>query len=176
MRFSQTLALLVFCMLSSQTNAHQDRILSLASDGSIPELPSQYTLTRLKMEFADKESGRPTKVTFISGGKQTVIERCVLQTLPADSWKTVSLSGSWYHERSTLPHYVSIRFKTPAQSPRLPAPVGISFLFSLEDARLLQIEATTATSNENEVQSRAIDLKGGCPLPGAARGSISKLN
>jgi len=163
MRSAQAFVLLVLCTLAWYARAHEDTELHLSSDGSIRGLAPQYESTRLKIEYADDASGRPTKMTFISGGKQTVVERCVLQRLPAGSWRQLSLSGSWYHDKASLPDYVGVQFETPGQSPNLPMPLGLWFLFSLPDAKLIVIKETLPTARPTEVRSHIISNRAGCP-------------
>jgi hypothetical protein len=163
MRVAQAFVLIFLCTLAGHGSAHQDTDLQLSSDGRIHGLPHQYESTRLQIEFADKAAGRPTKMTFISAGKQTVIERCLLERLPVGSWRHMSLSGSWYHDNQSLPHYVVVRFETPAQSPDLPHPLGISFLLSLQNARLIVAEEALSTASKDEVKLSPIRLRAGCP-------------
>jgi hypothetical protein len=163
MRVAQAFALILLCALAEHGMAHQDARLQLSSDGRIRGLPHQYGSTRLQIEFADKATGRPTKITFLSAGKQTVIKRCLLERLPVGSWRQMSLSGSWYHESPSLPHYVVVQFETPAQSPDLPHPLGISFVLGLQDARLIGVEEALPTDSKDEVRLSTIRLRAGCP-------------
>jgi hypothetical protein len=152
------------CSLAGRAMAHQDTQLQLAVDGAIRGLPPQYKSTRLQIEVADKTDGRPTKMTFTAGGKKTIIKRCVLERLPTGSWRHMSLSGSWYHgDMTRLPAYVSVHFETPDQSPTLPHPLGISFLFSLKDARLIVAQEALPTASEDEVTLKPVLLRAGCP-------------
>jgi hypothetical protein len=158
------LAALAVCSLASHATAHEDTQLQLAVDGTIRGLPPQYKSTRLEIAVADKTDGRPTEMTFTAGGKRTIIKRCVLERLPAGSWRQMSLSGSWYHgDMTRLPAYVSVRFETPNQSPTLPHPLGISFLFSLKDARLIVAQEALPTASEDQVNLKPVLLRAGCP-------------
>lgn len=163
MRAGRTFVALALYAIVGHSTAHTDTILQLSSDGRIRGLPPRYASARLEIEFADQDSARPTKMTFISAGRQTVIERCLLERLPAGSWREMSLSGSWYHESQTLPPYVSVQFKTPAQSPALPHPLGFAFLFSLNDARLIVAQESLPTASKDEVTLRPVRLRAGCP-------------
>lgn len=163
MRARQALVALALYSLVGHSMAHTDTILQLSSDGRIRGLPPRYASASLKIEFADRESGRPTKMTFSSAGKQTVIERCLLERLPVGSWRQMSLSGSWYHDSQTLPPYVSVQFNTPAQSQDLPHPLGISFLFSLQDARLIVAQEALPATSKDEVTLSPVRLRAGCP-------------
>lgn len=163
MRIRRTVVALALYSLAGHAMAHSDTILQLSSDGHIRGLPPRYASASLKIEFANQASGRPTKMTFISAGKQTIIERCLLERLPVGSWRQMSLSGSWYHDSETLPPYVSVQFNTPAQPHDLPHPLGISFLFSLRDARLIVAQEALPTTSKDEVTLSPVRLRAGCP-------------
>lgn len=143
--------------------AHKDRRLSLSTDGSIPELPAQYKDARLRIKLPDARGGTLAIVGFASSGRETEIKSCLWRHIRSKSLSQVALSGSWYHERSTLPHYVAVLFLDPDAQGELPELPGIRFLFSLADARLLEVTQVVALPRENAVQERRVDLTNGCP-------------
>ena len=143
--------------------AHKDRRLSLAADGSVPELPPAYAATRIQIEFSERGTGQLTKLTFASAGRQTVVKSCVRQLVAASSRDRVALAGSWYHDKRLLPDYVHILFKASTIQASLPEDPGVLFLFSLTDARLLEVQEIVPLPEEQAVQYRKVTLKSGCP-------------
>lgn len=156
------LAALAVAMFATAASAHQDRILSLRPDGAIPELPLAYQATRLHVAFSEGDSGAVQQLSFLSSGRETVVQPCVLRLIPKSSFGQLFLTGSWYHDESILPHYVNVQFRDPSL-PGLPAYPGVSFLFSLRDARLLEVTQAVPIPAENAVQDRRIALVDGCP-------------
>ena len=141
-----SLALAALCLIPAGAAAHKDRKLSLAADGSIPELPAEYRNTRVLIEF--DAGGQVTSVAVKSKGQETRVPSCVLQALKSKSGSDVKLSGSWYHQYSDLPHYISIHFRDPNKPSEDRQQSGAQFLFSLVTADLLQV------TGDDKLQSR----------------------
>ena len=140
--------------------AHQDRWLTLRSDGSIAELPESYSATRMHMSYLGGSPPGVVDLTFQSGGSKTVVPRCLLELIQPIVPKDVKLSGSWYHDESLLPHYVNVHFEGNTS---LPQPAVIDFLFSLRDARLLEVTKVTELRGLQQIQRTPVTLKDGCP-------------
>ncbi len=70
----------VLSLLAAPALAHRDRILSLRPDGVIPELPAADSQTRMHIEYA--KGGGLRSLRFVSSGRQTDVERCVLERFP----------------------------------------------------------------------------------------------
>ena len=158
-----TLALLSASLIASGALAHRDMRLSLSPDGRVAELPAQYAATRIEVDFENNGSGRLTKLNFVSGGQRTVIKDCVLELVGDSNSSRMSLAGSWYHDEKLLPHYVHILFKNSSNRTDLPEDPGVQFLFSLRDARLLEVTQIVPIPKEQAVQHRNVKLQGGCP-------------
>lgn len=157
--------ILLLCMLAFNADAHRDAWLKISEDGKISPLPDEYAATRVKIELSNQKSGKLTKFTFTSAGKTTNIQKCLLELVPEVSNGQIQLSGSWYHDEQILPDYVAILFKTGVDSSDLPAPTGVEFLFSLEDASLLRVTNSIPLPQELAVQNQNIEIKNGCPVP-----------
>lgn len=74
---------------------------------------------------------------FISGGRETNVEPCVLAALSNASPQRLELSGSWYHDSSDLPPYIAMEFPAAWASRGLKSVSGTAIMFSLSDARVL---------------------------------------
>jgi hypothetical protein len=148
------------CLTCVAALAHMDRWLTLRSDGSMAELPTQYAATRMYVSYLGGSPPGVIDLTFQSGGKKTVIPRCLLELIQPIVPNDLKLSGSWYHDEALLPHYVNVHFKGNTS---LPQPAGLDFLFSLRDARLLEVTKVTELRGPQEVQRTPVVLKDGCP-------------
>jgi hypothetical protein len=141
--------------------AHRDRWLTLRSDGSIAELPEQYGATRLYVSYLGGYPPAVADLSFQSNGKQTVVPRCLLELIQPTVPDGLKLSGSWHHDETLLPHYVTVHFKGNSNLPR---PTDVDFLFSLRDARLLEVtKVADLGGGPQAVQRTAVVLKDGCP-------------
>lgn len=150
-------------LLATAAFAHQDRILSVHADGAIPELPPVYDGTRLHIAFSEGDAGALQQLNFQSSGRGTVIKPCLLRLVPKGSFQLLYLTGSWYHDESILPHYLQVRFRDSPSTEELPDYPGISFLFSLSNAELLEVNKVVVIPAEKAVQFQNIPLSNGCP-------------
>ena len=158
----RTTLLAVFIVFATAALAHQDRVLSVRTDGSIPELPPAYQTTRLHVAFSEGDAGALQQMTFLSSGQETSVPPCLLRLVPKGSIRQLFLSGSWYHDESGLPHYLDVLFRDTPSLPGLPYYTGVRFLFSLRDARLLKV--TQFVPFQEGIQFRDIlRLGDGCP-------------
>jgi hypothetical protein len=159
----RTTFLLVFALLSGATWAHQDRILSVRQDGVIPELPAAYSATRLHVVFSHGDHGGLLSLRFVSSGRETNLPACLVRLVADSSTHRLFVVGSWYHDESLLPHYISVEFHDAAAAHELPEQPRVKFLLSLRDARVLHVARVTPLPREAGVQHQQISLINGCP-------------
>ena len=147
--------LLALLLLSASglCSAHQDRIITRAPDGSLPDLPPVYQPATLTLKFsAVGGEQRLTALRLQLGPKASVqIPTCVLGLIRSNSASQAVLSASWYHDESVLPPYLSARFVDPEAG----AP-SFTLLFNLRMARLMEMSVNIAE------QSLALDLHARC--------------
>jgi len=144
--------------------AHQDMRLSLAEDGRLRELPAQYSVTRMEIEFSPEGAGRLRRLSFLSAGRKTVVKQCLLDLVPSGSLSRTSLAGSWYHEERYLPHYVYVLFRDLPEPASYAEEPGVQFLFSLRDGRLLEVTKIVPLIPGQYVQRQEVKLSNGCPI------------
>jgi hypothetical protein len=156
--------LVAFIVLATAALAHRDRILSVRVDGTIPELPSAYQTTRLHVSFSEGAAGALQQLNFLSSGRETSVQPCLLRLVPKGSVSQLFLTGSWYHDEAILPHYLQVQFRDSPSLQGLPDDPGVRFLFSLRDARLLEVTQVVPLPAQNAVQDRSIHLSNGCPV------------
>jgi hypothetical protein len=159
----RTTLLVAFLVLATAAFAHQDRVLSVHADGVIPELPSAYQTTRLHVAFSEADAGTLQQLNFLSSGGEIRVQPCLLRLVSSGSLRRLSITGSWYHDESIMPHYIGIQFGDSPSAEGLPAQLGVRFLFSLRDAKLLEVERVVLIPGHNTVGLQKIRLSDGCP-------------
>jgi hypothetical protein len=159
----RTTLLVAFMVLATAAFAHQDRILSVHADGVIPELPSAYQTTRLHVAFSEADAGTLLQLNFLSSGGETRVQPCLLRLVSSGSFRSLFITGSWYHDESIVPHYIGVQFRDSLSPEGMPAHLGVRFLFSLRDAKLLEVERVVLIPGENTVRLQNIRLSNGCP-------------
>jgi hypothetical protein len=137
--------------------------LSVRLDGAIPELPPAYQTTRLHVAFSEGDAGALQQLNFLSSGRETSVQPCLLRLVPKGFFRQLFLSGSWYQDESILPHYLQVQFRDSPSLQGLPDYPGVRFLFSLRDASLLEVTQVVPLPAQNAVQLRNIRLPNGCP-------------
>jgi len=159
----RTTLLVAFMVLATAAFAHQDRILSVHADGVIPELPEAYQTTRLHVDFSEGDAGTLQQLNFLSSGGETRVQPCLLRLVSKGSFRHLFITGSWYHDESIVPHYLEVKFRDSPSPEGLPAHPGVSFLFSLRDAKLLEVTRVVPIPARNAVRDQNIRLSNGCP-------------
>ena len=120
----------------SAAQAHQDTILSVGPGNLISGIPAP--LAPVTLSIAGLGSNAPT-IEFGAGGNLTALQLCAAQLIRSSSLEHVSVSGSWYHEESSLPYYVQVFFRDPLSPARFPNS-GYSFLFNLKTSELIKAD------------------------------------
>jgi hypothetical protein len=159
----RTTLLVIFVVLATAAFAHQDHILSVRVDGLIPELPPAYQTTRLHVAFSEGDVGALQQLDFLSSGRETSVKQCLLKLVPKGSVHQLFLTGSWYHDESILPHYLQVQFRDSPSLEGLPDYPGVRFLFSLRDAKLLEVTLVVPIPAQKAVRLQNIWLSNGCP-------------
>jgi hypothetical protein len=103
------------------------------------------------------------QLTFLSSGRETGVQPCLLRLVPKGSFRQLYLTGSWYHDESIVPHYVQVAFLESPLLQELQNYAGVQFLFSLRDASLLEVTQVIPIPGRTDVQERNIRLSNGCP-------------
>ncbi len=141
MRVNRALLFAALSILSLPARTHQDTILTVRDDGSMPELPLQYSSARLKINLsAAPRNNYPLTLQF--GGKEYRLPRCAFSPIKTKALSMVRVSGSWYHQArlSGLPHYILVHFSDPVQPKDVAPSLGVDYLFNLESPNLMKIE------------------------------------
>jgi hypothetical protein len=145
--------------------AHQDRILSIAADGSIPQLPPEYAATRLTIAFPSNKINRasPT-VSFATAKGATTLPLCATQLIESRSIKSAVVLGSWYHDLKSMPPYIYLKFLSPQANELSSSSYrsSVDFLFDLRTAELRHIEKNIASADGKSLQTKRFTISDVC--------------
>jgi hypothetical protein len=140
-----TLALVVASLtLSPVCPAHQDGRLTVREDGSIPELPSNYADLRLHIDLEKVGTSNQFPLILRRRDKEFKLRACALSPVKTKLRSAIRLSGSWYHERGSLPHYILVMLPDPIQPDGARGEIGIEYLLDIESLGLIKIEQITS--------------------------------
>jgi hypothetical protein len=130
--------------LSPVCLAHQDRRLTVREDGSIPELPSNYADLRLHIDLKRVGKGNQFPLILRRRENELKLRACALSPVKTKLRSAIRLSGSWYHERGSLPHYILVMLPDPIQPDGARGEIGIEYLLDIESLGLIKIEQITS--------------------------------
>jgi len=122
--------------------AHQDRIITISDDWSLNGLPEMYSPASLKNWI------------LAVGTKTYKLPDCFIQQMSGIGREKVSVKGSWYHVRSSLPHYISIGI----------ASKNVFILFSLESVKPIDWIGETVVDTEGNKIFREITSEEICEI------------
>jgi hypothetical protein len=150
---------MVWALASLQAWAHRDRILTVREDGSMPELPREYSNARLHIDLSAAAKNRDPLI-FTVGAQEFRLPRCALSPVKTKSITAVRVSASWYHEsgRNGLPHYILVHFPDPVQPKGVVQELGVDYLLNLQSPALLKIEKIVLHGKDSVAyQEQSID-------------------
>jgi hypothetical protein len=153
--------LLITALFTSAAAAHQDRILTVRPDGSIPEIPAALGPVSLKISGL----GSPTpSVQFRAGTHINNLPDCATRFIRSKGQGDVFVTGSWYHSESILPYYVSVQFREPGYIATRPYNSSLNILFNLRTTDVIEIKQFVADRSGNGGRYLSVDLPKGCRL------------
>ena len=151
--------LLALVLFIGSASAHQDRILTILPDGSIPEIPA--TFGRVSLHISDLGSPTP-RVQFRSGGYINDLPDCATALIGMTHPKEVFISGSWDHSEKIVPHYVDVSFQHGGQAKNESNKSGLNVIFNLRTAELIEMRRFSDEIQENGMHHVAVNLPDGC--------------
>ncbi len=151
-------------VVSGVCGAHQDRIIHIANDGSLSEIPKQFGPANLQVTFSPSPTDGPTVSSFelTLGTHKTKLPVCVTGLLTTVRLSDIQATASWYHEPALLPYYLNLTFFDPGYKKGETYNSGFTLLFNLNTARLIQMEALIVRNNGKSIQSVPVDLMSRC--------------
>lgn len=155
------LLLLAFTLFTSTASAHQDRILTVQPDGSIPEIPAPLGPVSLKISGLGSTA---LNVQFRSGAHVNVLPDCATRLIRSKRPSDVFVTGSWYHNESVLPYYVSVQFRDSRHAENQPYNASLTILFNLRTAEIIEIKRFAADRSGNDGQHLTVDIPNDCIL------------
>ncbi len=125
------------CFAPKPALTHQDRIFNVSDDGTIEGLPDEYQPARVVV--APSADGVAVELTL--SGKALTLPSCLGNLFLLPPSENMSLSGSWYHSRSTLPPYLNVLLPQKSKEGDSFLYTGSSLLFNLETAELIEVRS-----------------------------------
>lgn len=132
--------------------AHEDRILHIGADGSLTDIPDRYGPVKVLIHRSSSDSRKTQQVVLSSPHFQVSLNPCLIDKL--QDITRIEAQGSWYHDETVMPPYVSITFYVGRYEARGTNNPSYTIVYSLVDGRIL-------------MGQRAWD-----PLIGAPRGQV----
>ena len=133
------IAAAALCVLSSVALAHEDMPLPIGRGGTLGNLPPKFGPVKVLVGYSSSDPQTVRSVTLTSPRFGTKLNSCVLAKL--GPIVHVVASGSWYHNLSHLPPYVSVVFFTSdGYNPSRFDNNYYSITFSLTDGHILLAE------------------------------------
>jgi len=153
------LLLLTSLLAIGTAYAHQDRILTIRPDGSVPEIPASFGPVSLRIS----DLGAPVPmVKFSSGIHHNNLPSCVTRLIQTQQLSDVFVTGSWYHEESRLPYYVNVQFYDPGYVPGRSYNSSFNILFNLRTTQVIEVQRFIADPSGNGGQYQDVALPKGC--------------
>ncbi|WP_044615846.1 hypothetical protein [Gynuella sunshinyii] len=135
----------IIVMLSSFAYSHQDRIIQVGSDGGLIGLPDEYLPASINV--------REGQISI--GGTTLNMPPCVFKYFQDHESYDLSVTSSWYHQRSSLPPY--IQFKVSPKNKDF----EYSLLFALKGLKVIDFEVITHP-NKGVTSFHTIDIGERC--------------
>lgn len=165
-RMNPSQILLVFGLVAAGTVlAHEDRLLPIADDGAMSDVPSTFGPAKLQINFSSLSSDEPpvSSIILSLGAKRIYLPSCVTGLFLSQSIKDVKASGSWHHDESHLPYYINVTFLDPGHDSSSWKTPGYSLLFNLRTGKLIKMEVHIARDNGESIQYVPVDVAARCP-------------
>ncbi len=125
--------------------AHEDMGILLGPKGELKGLPEQYLPASLQNN----------KITI--GTHELNMPECVAKYFSSAVPYDLSISSSWYHNKSTLPPYINFNIKPKNKD------FEFRLLFSLNDLSPIQFTIVTHTS-QNELSYHPLEISKRCRI------------
>ncbi len=140
------IAIAIILLMSSPVHAHRDSLLTVSPDGSIVEIPKALGPVSLVVTGLGTSA---LAVSFSVKGQSTSLPSCATQFIKTKLATNMQITGSWYHEESTLPYYVRVKFFDPGYASNKSENSSINFLFDMRTSRLISVERFIASKKND---------------------------
>lgn len=148
---------------TARAQVHEDRLLRVASDGTIVGLPAQFSPATLRVVYAliDGER-RVTTLALAIRDRRVELPLCVVGLLNTDDERDMRLSASWDHDEEIVPYYLQLRFFDPGFDSKRAANSGFALLFNLRTAKLIEMDVDVVHDRGERAQTIPVDLRARC--------------
>lgn len=120
--------------------AHEDRILRIGADGSLMDIPERYGPVKVLVQRSSNDPRKTQKVVLSSPHFRVALNPCLIDKL--QDITRIEAQGSWHHEETVMPPYVSITFYVGRYEARGTNNQSYTIVHSLLDGRILMGQRT----------------------------------
>ena len=153
--------LAVMLVGGSPSFGHQDMIFPISSTGELAHIPDIYGPVSVRVHREDSSDRSKIVSVIIRIGEHRVdLPSCVSQLFSLPAGEEIHASGSWYHDRSSLPPYLNLAL--PRRTVHIGWFDGYSLLFNLETAELIEINENILGLDERSMQRKNVELSTLC--------------
>ncbi len=138
------LILLSFLFLNNSSVIHRDRILKIDKNGNIIGLPKKYSPA--KFDLISKK----LRIKY----REVVFPKCLNYYFEQNRNPKITLSASWYHDKTTLPYYLNFDISNKS------ANYGYTILVNLETLELIYVSKSII--QEDTIYEPKVDLSKKC--------------
>lgn len=142
-------------LLAVAATAHRDTLFPIGPTGELSRVPEEFAPVILRIRGVPEAP----KVSLAFRSRVVDLPPCIGKLFFPPAGESVFAKGSWYHDRSLLPPYVS--FDLPRKTIG-PFYSGHSVLFDLETGELLQLQEHTASPDGTSMVSSPLPIAGPC--------------
>ena len=155
-------AICIAALLTSPAFAHKDAIIQWNQDDRLETLPPEFQPAKLYISFAqDGQLQRVQTLTLEVGGKRVVLPPCVTASMRVVNRSTVRILGSWYHDLTLGPPYISVELYE--SDPRSTSPKHSHILhFDLATAKLVEVARVRYSAHTSVISSKQVDFRSAC--------------
>ncbi|MBW8810789.1 MAG: hypothetical protein JF591_18645 [Lysobacter sp.] len=121
--------------------AHEDRILKLAPDGRLPDVPATFGPATVDFRV---RGDAPPRLKLTIGAHSYAVPECVTRLIRTRERRDIAIRGSWYHTEERLPYYIGMTFYDPGSEHDQAEGQYVQLLFNLRNAQLLDVWVSRA--------------------------------
>lgn len=153
---------IAFILLSGTCFAHQDRVITLQSDGALDGLPAEFQPASLHVAFSPIPAGAVEAIELDLGKNRIRLPLCVTGILLTERVDEIKVSASWYHDESIVPYYLAVTFFDPGYDQGIPFNPGYSLMFNLRTGKLMSMDVLIVRDQGWALQNLPIHVESQC--------------
>jgi hypothetical protein len=143
-----TIIALLLLALSDIANANKDVAITLEQDGSITNLPSNYSPASLKIKSSFFSMNSLSSARLNLGKNHLDLPTCILAQIKSKNINQITLSGSWHFTNLRLPHYLFVSFYEPDYDKNRHENAEFRIMVNMQTAKIMRMEHLSVNINK----------------------------